>query len=211
MKYQLSRIIFTADPKIFSPSADDLGESPDCSVSPSSAGCRDIDNDLTGDADMVTATVATPITSPVTCQHNCPDQTTQQQNRKSKTITNRPTIKKPFTAFKTRRPRPLSNKIPSQNRQQNEVSKQVDKKFLTTTEATENDDMKEEMSEKLRDGKQLVDNDNIDDYEEPTPEPEPTHIGNPRYHAFHSCQFIISNDLKVFHVSIILLQGSTRK
>ena len=186
MKYKLSRIIFTVDPKIFSPSADDLGESPDCSVSPSSAGCRDIDNDLTRDADMVTVT---PITSPVTCQHNCRNQTTQQQNRKSKTITNRPTIKKPFTVFKTRRPRPLSNKRPSQNRQQNKVSKQEDKKFPTSTEATEDDDMKEEMSDELRDGKQL--DDSNDEYEEPTPEPEPTRIGNPRYHAFHSCQFTI--------------------
>ena len=33
-----------------------------------------------------------------------------------------------------------------------------------------------------------------DDDEEPTPEPEPSHHGDPRHHAFHSCKFI--NDLK---------------
>ena len=161
-------------------------------MSPSSAGCRDIDNDLTRDADT-----ETPITPPDTCQHNCTNQTRQQQNRKSKTITNRPTIKKPFTAFNTRRPRPLSNKITSQNRQQNKVPKQEDKKLLTATEATDNDDVKEDEKKEMRDGKQLDDSD--DEYEEPTPEPEPTRIGNPRYHAFHSCKF------SVHHLDILCL------
>ena len=29
-----------------------------------------------------------------------------------------------------------------------------------------------------------------DENEEPTPEPEPSHHGNPRHHAFHSCKFV---------------------
>ena len=38
--------------------------------------------------------------------------------------------------------------------------------------------------------KQLAADNNIyDDEEEPTPEPEPAHHGDPRYHAFHSCQY----------------------
>ena len=38
--------------------------------------------------------------------------------------------------------------------------------------------------------KQLAADNNIyDEEEEPTPEPEPAHHGDPRYHAFHSCQY----------------------
>ena len=148
--------------------------------------------------DLVTR-VTTP--APDICQHNC--QT--QQNRESKTITDRPLAnKKPFTAVKTRRPRPLTGKIPSQNNQQN--TKQKNKKLPTTTEATKfdsNDD-----GEELRDGKQL--DDNFED-EEPTPEPEPTHIGNPRYHAFHSCKLMFHDIMILLTNFMLSFQGSTRK
>ena len=103
----------------------------------------------------------------------------------------------PFTAFRTRPVQPeetptlndIVPRVPLQKnfnevnkfpRQKNVIEKQTD-----LTKAS-NNDQEEERRAKLLDNNNNIYEDDEGDYE-PTPEPEPSHHGDPRYHAFHSC------------------------
>ena len=109
------------------------------------------------------------------------------KNRRKPTTTTR----KPFTAFKIK---PVVNeKQPPVNEIVNHQKKPIDvNKLSPQKDVIEQEKTQTHANNKLqRDSKQLDTAKNIfDEDTEPTPEPEPgSHHGDPRHHAFHSCEY----------------------
>ena len=128
-----------------------------------------------------------------------PDQLKKNRRPKQFTKNRNNNVPAPFTAFRTK-PVQLEEITPTLNdivprvplqkdfnevnkfpRQKNVIEKQTD-----LTKASNNDQEEERGAKQLNNNKNIYEDDD-EDYE-PTPEPEPSHHGDPRYHAFHSCQ-----------------------
>ena len=132
--------------------------------------------------------------------------------RKPKIFKNRrkptsPTTRKPFTAFKikpfvNKKKQPRVNEIVNHQKNPIDVNKLSPQKDVIEQEKTQT----HANNQLQRDSKQLGTVENIfDEDTEPTPEPEPSsHHGDPRHHAFHSCEYNLINnnyDESLNHVS----------